>query len=158
MKTWTKKLTALALIFALILTLLPSAPTEAATKYTGTYQQTYKVPKSYGKVIIKPAYSVIINKISKGKIRFQVEFIGVNGSPLYQSNIITAKLKNKTTSFKWRDSWGNRGKGKMKLYKNYVKIKMIETKSSMRNRGTLAREQYLKLKKKSSNKKVYKWE
>lgn len=157
MKKWTKKLTALALIFTLVLTLLPTVPAEAATKYTGTYQQTYKVPKSYGKVIIKPTYAVVINKIAKGKIRFQVEFVGVNGSPLYQTNVITAKLKNKTTSFKWRDTWGNSGKGKMKLYKNYVKIKMIQTKTSGINRSTLAREKYLKLKKKNNKKKVYNW-
>lgn len=156
MKKWTKKLTALALIFTLMLTLLPATPAEAASKYTGTYQKVYKLSKAYKKAY-PPIYTVTINKVTKNKIRFQVEYLGINGSPIYQSNVITSKLKSKASSFKWKDTWGNSGKGKIKLYKNYIKIKMVQTKTAKWNRSTLDTTKYLKLKKKNNTKKVYRW-
>ena len=84
--------------------------------------------------------------------------MGINASPLYETKVITAKLKKKTASFKWEDSWGNSGTGKIKLYKGYIKIKMKQTKTSSWNRATLDTEgKYKKLKKKSNNKKVFPW-
>ena len=143
------------LILVLILTILPVYPVQAAVKYPGTYAKTTKLK---AKLDVHPTYSVTINKVKNNKIKFQVTYVGINASPLYETKVITAKLKKKTASFKWEDSWGNSGTGKIKLYKGYIKIKMKQTKTSSWNRATLDTEgKKKKLKKKSNNKKVFPW-
>lgn len=157
MKQSLKKITVFMMMLVLLSSLVPASNTEAASKYAGTYTKTYKV-KGLKKGTLKPSYSVIINNISKGKIRFMVEYYGINGSPIYQTNIVTSKIKNNVTTFKWKDSWYNSGKGRMKVYKKYVLIKMVQTKSSKWNRSTLdTGNKYYKLPKKSNRRKVYAW-
>ena len=151
-----KKFIARSLVFALILTVLPVCQAEAAPKYTGTYYKEYKTEE---KVLSQPTYGITINKIKNKKIKFQISYAGRNASPIYETNIITAKLKNKTASFKWKDSWGNSGTGKLKLYNGYVKLKMKQTKTAKWNRSTLDTQgKYIKINRKSDNKKVYSWE
>ncbi len=151
-----KKIITCSLVLALVLAIFPVFQVEAAPKYTGTYYKKYKTGE---KLTAQPMYSVTINKIKNKKIKFQVAYFGRNASPFYETNIITAKLKNKTASFKWKDSWGNSGTGKLKLGKGYVKIKMKQTKNSKWNRATLdTQKKYLKIRKKNNNKKVSSWE
>ncbi len=150
-----KKAVRNVLILVLILTILPVYPVQAATKYAGTYAKTTKLKV---KADVYPTYSVTINKVKKNKIKFQVTYVGINASPLYETKVITAKVKKKAVSFKWEDTWGNSGTGKIKLYKGYIKIKMKQTKTSDWNRATLDTQgKYKKLKKKSNYKKVYQW-
>lgn len=123
--------------------------------YTGTYQKIYPVS---GKVNIQPTYSVIINKVTTNNVKFQIEFFGINGSPIYQTKVMTAKLENGKTSFQWEDTWGNEGNGTIIFYKNYLKLKMVQTKTAKNNRSTLAKSKdYMKLEKKSNNTKVNEW-
>lgn len=150
-----KKLMALILILVFILTAVPVYPVQAAVKYTGTYAKTWKQDEPLD---VHPTYSVTINKVKNKKVRFQVTYAGRNASPLYDTKVITAKLKNKTASFKWKDSWGNSGTGKLKLGKGYIKIKMKQKKTAKWNRATLDTSgKYMKLKKKNNRKKVYSW-
>lgn len=143
------------LILVLVLAILPVYPVQAATKYAGTYSKTTKLKE---KLDVHPTYSVTINKVKGNKVKFQVTYVGMNASPLYETKVITAKVKNKTASFKWVDSWGNSGTGKLKLGKGYIKIKMKQTKTSDWNRASLDTQgKFKKLKKKSNNNKVYSW-
>jgi len=89
-----------------------------------------------------------VNKVKNNKAKFQVTYLGRNASPLYETNVITAKIKNKTVSFKWKDTWGNSGTGKLRLYNGYVKIKMKQTKTAEWNRSTLDTQgKYIKINK-----------
>ncbi|MDO4339526.1 MAG: Ig-like domain-containing protein [Eubacteriales bacterium] len=78
---------------------------------------------------------VTVQKLSGGKIRFVAEHYGVNGSPIYQTNVITAKLSgNKVSKFSWKDTWGNSGTGSLIFGKNKVTLKMKTTVLSKWNR------------------------
>lgn len=125
------------------------------TAYTGTYQKIYPVS---GNVNLQPTYSVIINKVTNNKVKFQIEFFGINGSPIYQTKVMTSKLENGKTSFQWEDTWGNEGNGTILFYNNYLKLKMVQTKTAKNNRSTLAKSKdYIKLEKKSDSTKVSEW-
>lgn len=139
------------LVFSLCL------PVQAASKYTGTYSKVNKNYYSAQRDYINPTYSVIINKVTKKKVRFQVEYLGRNGSPIYETKVITAKRKGKNVSFIWEDTWGNSGNGKLKLKSGFVKIKMTQTKTASMNRASLATNGFIKIKKKSNKNKVYVW-
>lgn len=154
-----KKLMTHILVLVLILSVIPVFPAQAATKYTGKYSKIYKIDtKMFYRVFYQPEYSVTVNKIKNNKITFQVMYAGINGSPLHLTKIITAKLKKRTASFKWKDGWGNSGTGTIKLYKGYVKIKMKQKKANRLNRATLDTQgKYMKIKKRSNNRKLVKW-
>lgn len=123
--------------------------------YTGTYQKIYPVS---GKVNVQPTYSVIVNKVTTNNVKFQIEFFGINGSPIYQTKVMTAKLENGKTAFQWEDTWGNQGNGTIIFYKNYLKLKMVQTKTAKNNRSTLAKSKdYMTFEKKSNNTKVNEW-
>lgn len=149
MKKYIKRMIAIALTVMLTITFIE--PIQAAPrKYTGTYIKIGNVQN----VEYKPAYVVIINKITNKKVKLQLGYIGTNCSPLYVTAPITAKRKGKTAKFKWRDSWGNSGNGILKLYKGYVKVKVKvnQTKTEGWNRGNLSTNgKYLKIYKKSNN-------
>lgn len=140
-------------------------PVQAKAIRTGTYSKTWKAPSSaYNPTGINPTYSVVINRISKKSIRFQVDFTGMNGNYVYSTKVINAGIKNNKVTFKWKDSWTNHGKGVLKLYGSYVKIKMTVTKQAKLNRNTLetrghyaGKDGYLKLKRTSSQRKVDNW-
>ena len=155
MKKWLEKSMLGIVIF--LMAFILCVPVQAASKYTGTYSKVYKNYEGAASDVINPTYAVVINKVTKKKVRLQVEFVGRNGSPLYQTKVITAKRNGKNASFTWKDSWGNSGTGKIKLRTGYVKIKMIQTKTAGINRSTLERKSFLKLKKKNNKKRVYVW-
>lgn len=74
---------------------------------------------------------LVVLKASGGKVKFVVEHYGRYGMQIYQTNTITTKLNNnKTGKFKWKDSWGNSGTGKLIFKKNKVTVKMNVTKQS----------------------------
>ena len=86
-------------------------------------------------------YTLTIKKItSSGKVRFQISRGGINGSPLYETNILTAKISGSKATFKYNeDGWGNKGKGTILFNKNgtiYMTVKQTYTSSG--NRSTLA--------------------
>lgn len=147
-----KKLIARGLMFVLVLTMFSTCQIQAASKKTGTYYKTYKIED---KTATAPTYGITINKIKNNKITFQIAYHGKNGSPVYLTDVITAKIKKNRVSFQWVDSWGNEGTGKMKLCSGYVKLKMTQTKDSGTNRYTLGTaNKYIKLPKKSNKTKV----
>lgn len=154
-----KKLKGVALLLTLLLAaaLLMPVPANAATKYTGTYMKVWKTSSPYRTTEINPSYAVTINKLKKKKAILQISYCGVNGSPLYETKIITAKRSGKKLTFKWEDSWCNKGKGTIKLYKGYLKIKMKQTYTAKWNRSTLRTKGYMKIKKKNNKTKLYKW-
>ena len=104
-KMW-KKTSITVMVLLLLAVVIPAGPVQAASK-TGQYQKKYKTQASFP-VWIQPAYGVVINRVKNGKVRFQISRAGVNGSPIYNSNVIKAKLKNNKASFQWKDTWGNR--------------------------------------------------
>lgn len=157
MKKMMKKLTVLALALMMVLVTVPAEPVQAAPDYTGTYVKKYKA-KGYKKSSW-PRYCVTINQVKGKKIRFQIHKYGLDGIYVYYIENIDAKIKNKTVSFKWKDSWGNKGKGTMKLSKNEVKLKMKQTRTGRwPNRSTLDTDgRYITIPKKNKNAKTIKW-
>lgn len=153
MKKNMKNISILFLVFVLLaFTCLP-VQAAVSSKSTGTYKKVWK--SSFTRNGISPTYCVIINKITKTKVVMQVERFGVNGSPIYLTDKITAKRSGNSATFKWKDSWNNSGTGKIVFSGNCVKIKMNQTKTAKGNRGTLdTGGQYYKLKKSSNNKKI----
>lgn len=101
---------------------------------TGVYLKETKIsglPVYYA----NPSDCLVVVKKSGGKIKFVVEHYGLNGSPIYQTNTITTKLNgNKTGTFKWKDSWGNSGTGRLTFKKNKVTVKMNVKKQASVNR------------------------
>lgn len=86
-------------------------------------------------------YFLIINKISaSGEVRFALDHGGRNGSPLYETGPLTAKIKGNKADFTFKeDGWGNKGKGTIVFNKNgdlYLTVK--ETHHAEYNRSTLA--------------------
>lgn len=71
---------------------------------------------------------VWVQKLSGGKVKFAAAHYGVNGSPIYYTNVITAKVVNNKASFTWRDSWGNSGTGSLTFGSVSVKLQMKTTK------------------------------
>lgn len=81
--------------------------------------------------VSKASDDVAVVKAGNGKIMFVVEHYGRNGSPIYQTNTITASYdNNKVSSFTWKDSWENSGTGKLKFGKNKVTVYMKVIKKS----------------------------
>lgn len=135
MKTAKKHLQLLLILLAAVC-LFPTNAQAATKARTGVYQKTYRVsgPWAAG-VRRKPATSLVVTKLTKKKVSFVIEHYGINGSPLYQTETITAPLKkNRTTKFKWEDSWGNKGTGSLRFSKNTVQVNMKYKKASKFNR------------------------
>lgn len=153
MKKLLKRMT--AILLAVMITATFIQPVQAAsTKYTGTYTKVWSVSVGYT-VKLNPRYSVIVNKVTSKKMVFQIERLGINGSPLYTTAPITATRKGNTANFKWKDTWGNSGNGTLKLYNGYVKVKVKQTQSSRWNRSTLDTSgKYMKIYKKSNSNKL----
>lgn len=111
------------------------AKTVKAKNYVGVYYMKggQKNPtERYG------AYNIIIKKIKNGYVTFYVSEIGSNYSPIYETDMLKAKIKNGKASFKWNDSWGNSGKGTILFVKRHrLKLNMKQTQSSDFNRSTL---------------------
>ena len=147
--------TAIFLAFLLLFTLIPAGNVQAASGRTGEYQKRYKAQASFP-IWLQPAYGLVINRIKNGKIRFQISKAGVNGSPIYNTNIIRTSIKKNKASFQWKDTWGNSGTGKLKLARGDVKLKVTQTYTAKWNRSTLdTGGKFIKIKKKSNNRKLY---
>lgn len=83
----------------------------------------------------KASDDVVIVKAANGKIKFVVEHYGGYGSPIYQTNTITATYNNnKVSSFSWKDSWGNSGTGKLVFGKKKVTVYIKTKKKASLNR------------------------
>lgn len=68
-----------------------------AYNYTRTYLKSWHTDQTN---YMKPTYGAAINKISKGKVRFQIPYSGVNGLPLYLTQAIMTKYKNGRAKFR----------------------------------------------------------
>jgi hypothetical protein len=112
-----------------------SVNAQAATKAkTGIYKVVY-TPSASFQTYIKPSTSLVVTSIKGKKISFVMEYYGINGSPIYQTNTITATLKNnKVSKFKWKDSWGNSGTGSLKFSAKKVTVTMKTLKFAQFNR------------------------
>lgn len=138
----------------LLLLLIPAGKAQAASR-TGNYQKKYKAQASFP-IYTQPAYGVVVNRIKNGKVRFQISKVGINASPLYNSNVINAKLKGKKASFSWKDTWGNSGTGILKFGKNLVKLKITQTYTAKMNRSTLdTGGKFVKMKKINDKRKLF---
>ncbi len=105
---------------------------ENQKKYCGYYT------KYYGeKAENSPQITVHIKRVAKGKVTFKVMKVGRNSSPIYETATITAKLKEKKASFKWTDSWGNKGKGTLIIGTKSIKLNLKQTERGGFNRSTL---------------------
>ena len=102
------------------------------SKYCGYYTHYYVEGSQKA-----PLITVHIKKVSNGKVTFNVEKYGVNYSSIYAIETVTAKLKNKKASFKWRDSWDNRGTGTLIIGTKTIKLNLKQTKNGGFNRSTL---------------------
>lgn len=133
----------------LVAFMIPSMESQAASKpKTGTYQKHFvgESADSYRTVIIK--------KISKKQVIFQINYDRSNPYKSASTKKITGKRKGNTVTFSYKDTgWGEKGKGTMKLSKNYIKIK---TKSAKNHDGFIGTDgKYFKLKRISSKTKFY---
>ena len=102
------------------------------SKYCGYYTHYYVEGSQKA-----PLITVHIKKVSNGKVVFDVEKYGMNYSSIYATETITAKLRNKKASFKWRDSWDNRGTGTLIIGTKKIKLNLKQTKNGDVNRSTL---------------------
>lgn len=110
--------------------------TKTSNVREGYYSKSYKVTGyPNGVVQYNPCDSLCVLDVKGNKIKFVVSHVGVNGSPLYETNVITASIKNnRVSSFKWNDSWGNNGTGSLSFSGKQVTVKMKVTKQASINR------------------------
>ena len=132
------------LLFAILA--IPSMDAQAAKvkPKTGTYIKRFHGEgfDAYGTVIIK--------KITKKDVTFQFCYESV--LKVSYSRKIVGKRKGSTVTFQYKDmSWGEKGKGTMKLANNYIKIKAKANAHSPGYLGTGGK--WYKLKRKSGSKK-----
>lgn len=106
----------------------------------------------------KSSDDVVVVSAANGRIKFVVEHYGVYGSPIYQTNTITATYNNnKVSKFSWTDSWGNSGTGKLVFGKKKVTVYMTVKKQSSSNRWLWDKKKAIKYQRKltASEKKAY---
>lgn len=120
-KIYSKLICLFALTAAAMLTVIPAMEVQAAPQ-TGTYQ------KRYARTTNDCCRTVIIKKITKKRVVFQMLYDQNIPPRLAHSERIIGKRKGNTVTFNYKDiSWGEKGKGTMKLSKKYVKIKAVKT-------------------------------
>ncbi len=116
-----QKILCLLAILSLLTLLLPAEEVQAAAR-TGTYKKHFVGggAESYRTVIIK--------KITKKQVVFQILYDRSNPYRNACTQKIVGKRKGNTVTFQYKDTgWGEKGKGTMKLSRNYVKIKTTTT-------------------------------
>lgn len=150
-----KRKTYLFCLFALLILLLGCVTAEAkpAAKTSKTKTKVAVKQKSPGKYVKKGCYYkmnklpsrmsnhvpsgdflTVLNR-SKTHIRFVIEHYGVDGSPMYYTNVIRVRAtKNQTYTFRWKDSWFNKGTGRITFKKGKAVIEMKYTERSRFNR------------------------
>lgn len=82
---------------------------------TGIYNFTYNDDWACG---------VEVKKVTKNTIKFRVAFLTNYPFRVYETNTINAKIKNNICTFKWKDSHNGRGKGKLEIRKDSIKLTM----------------------------------
>lgn len=94
-----------------------------------------------GNLINGPCYIFQLENVSGGKATFSLHRLGRNCSPYYYTESITAPISAVgTCSFKWSDSWGNRGTGTFTLSNGIqggVHLSITETDQASGNRSSL---------------------
>lgn len=139
-------------ILLVLMCMLPTSAQAATKAKKGIYKKTYSAPSW---VTYKPGNALIVTKISGSKITFVLEHYGLNGSPLYQTNTITATLKNnKVSKFKWKDSWRNSGTGSIKFTGKKATITMKTKKEAAVNRSGWWTKETLTFKRKATAKQI----
>ncbi len=108
----------------------PSACKVKQADYIGTYNKTNSGTSEY---------QVVIESIKKGKVTFGIRYtFGREGSHIYSTDKISATVNGKKATFKWKDSWGNSGKGTLHFVKKHsIKLEMKQTKTASGNFGSL---------------------
>lgn len=135
--------TCLMILLLIAAFVFPTVKSRAAAR-TGTYE------KHFSSMNAESYRTVIIKKITKTKVIFQMGYDRSNPYKISYSSKITGKRKGNTVTFTYEEpGWNAAGKGTMKLYKNYIKIKTVSTKGN----GFLDTGTYFKLKRISSRKK-----
>ncbi|MCD8018279.1 MAG: hypothetical protein LUF92_01450 [Clostridiales bacterium] len=134
----------LLMVLFMAILLIPSTKIHAASR-TGTYQKHFTSSSSSW-----DSYrTVVIKKITKKKVVFQIQYATLS-KEAYTKKIVGKRTGNKVTFTYYDAGWGERGKGTMKLSKNYIKIKTTTTSGS----GFIGTSgKYFKLKRVSSKKK-----
>lgn len=111
----------LTILLSVIL-IFPSVTTMAAGR-TGTYEKHFvgSAADSYR--------TVVIRKITKKKVVFQILYARSNPYKESSTEKIIGKRKGNTVIFTYQEPWWNAaGTGTMKLSKNHIKIKTMATK------------------------------
>ncbi len=99
-----------------------------------------------GNVDMGPCYSFVLKSVDPKtqKATFSVNYIGINVSPIYTTDYVTAIIDgNGKAQFSWEDNWENKGVGEFTLCddgKLCVKLKMTVTEPAEANRATLGTE------------------
>ena len=91
----------------------------AATKVkSGDYIGTYYMKGNYKEVTAEHgAYHITIGSIKNGYVKFCIDYVGRNYSPIYGTDIIKAKIVGNKASFTWSDGWENSGNGTLSFVK-----------------------------------------
>lgn len=115
--------------------------------YVGTYSYNGQKPTAQ-----TGWFEVIITKInSNGKMQFQVQKGTVNGTKLSFTPIITVSINGKIAKFKWEDSWGSNGTGKIEILKGGKKIKLtLKEKTSNSSMLTCKKQIFEKISEKTN--------
>lgn len=109
-------------------------------KYVGTYSYNGESESEQG-----GWFDLIINKIkSNGTMEFQVQRGSKNGIHLYYTPVITASIKGNKAKFRWEDSWGCNGTGKIVFVKGGKKIKLTLTEETSNFSSLACRNQVFK--------------
>lgn len=123
------------------------------SKYN-SYEGTYV--KDMNSSVDGMEYSVTIASIEGSSIKFQVTYVGRNGSPLIISQPIKARIKKGKVKFSWRDTWDCSGTGVMELKNKKVKLKMNQ-KGGYNLGGSLGTETTYMLRKINNDTELFDW-
>ena len=134
-----KKLIIFLLVFTVIVGMVSvqSSTTVQAVSKKSSYITNKKFKGTFGFKGEKGSYengwyNLIIKKITKtGKILFLLDKGGRNASPLYGTDVLTAKIRGNKAKFVYKgDGWGNKGKGTIVFNKDgtvYLTVKQTYT-------------------------------
>lgn len=83
-------------------------------------------------------YAVRFTKTSTSSLKFSVTLVTKNFNAYYKTSTITASVKDNKASFSWKDNWGNKGTGTIKLKTSErISLTMKETYRAAYNKATL---------------------
>lgn len=114
----------------------PMTSTADYSVFCGNYSDT--------KTVEGPCYTVSILSVDNAarEIEILISRVGVNSSPLYTTESISASIaSDHTVQFEWKDSWSNQGTGTLVLDPDdpsAVQLMMTVTEEAEFNRATLS--------------------